>query len=71
MHDTTVDEWYGETIRCGGDAHAQSLLSGIPVDEINRGLWPAIVEFLAANPEWVLHERFTNNNGLTVLRKVN
>ena len=70
MHDTTVDEWYGETIRCGWDANAQSIQSGFPVDEITKGLWPAIEEFLQNNDEWVLHERYTNNNGLTILKKI-
>lgn len=69
MHDTTVDEIYGETIRCGWDAKTQSDESGFPVDEINKGLWPAVVEFLEQNPEWYLKERFTNNNGLTILAK--
>jgi hypothetical protein len=40
------------------------------VEEINRGVWPAIEEFLAAHPEWILKERFTNNNGLTILQRV-
>jgi hypothetical protein len=70
MHDTTVDEWQGETIRCGWNSQQQSIDSGIPVDEINKGLWPAIEEFLAANPEWKLEERFINNNGLTILSRV-
>lgn len=73
MHDTTVDEWEGETIRSkflGWDADEQSRISGIPVEEINKGLWPAVEEFLNTNPGWVLHERFYNNNGLTILRKV-
>ena len=69
MHDTTVDEWQGETIRLGMNAVQQSLDSGFPIEEINAGLWPAIEEFLKNNPEWVLHERFTNNNGLTILKK--
>lgn len=34
------------------------------------GLWPAVEEFLAENPEWVIQERFTNNNGLTILTRV-
>jgi hypothetical protein len=71
MHDTTVDEWLGETIRANWDATAQSRSSGIPVEEINKGLWPAIDEFLLDNNDWVLHERYTNNNGLTVLRRKN
>ena len=70
LHDTTVDEVYGETIRLGWNPEHQSRESGIPVEEITRGLWPAVEEFLAANPEWVLKERFTNNNGLTVLARV-
>ena len=69
MHDTTVDEFYGETIRLGWNAQQQSIMSGFPVDEINKGLWPAVVEFLENNPEWYLKERFTNNNGLTILAR--
>ena len=69
MHDTTVDEWIGETIRNGWNAHAQSIETGYPVEEIKRGLWPAIEEFLANNSDWTLHERYTNNNGLTILKK--
>lgn len=35
------------------------------------GLWPAIQEFLDAHSEWGIKERYTNNNGLTVLRRIN
>ncbi len=70
LHDTTVDADKGETIRTGWNAKEQSAKTGIPVEEINKGLWPAIEEFLAANPEWIMKERFTNNNGLTVLQRV-
>ena len=70
MHDTTVDEWLGETIRMNLNAEQQSAQSGYPLEEIKRGLWPAIDEFLNNHPEWVLHERFTHNNGLTILRRV-
>lgn len=35
----------------------------------NKGIWPAIEEFLHTNPEWVIHERYTNNNGLTILKR--
>jgi FkbM family methyltransferase len=71
MHDTTVDEWQGETIRCGWDAVKQSQETGIPVEEINKGLWPAIDEFLHDHPEWFLEKRFTHNNGLTILKRHN
>lgn len=69
MHDTTVDAIYGETIRCKWNAQKQSIQSGFPVEEIKKGLWPAVEEFLANNPEWILLERYTNNNGLTILGK--
>ena len=71
MHDTTVDEIYGETIRCGCDAIMQSQQSGIPVEEINCGLWKAIDEFLNNNKNWKLCERYYNNNGLTILERIN
>lgn len=69
LHDTTVDEWNGETIRLNWDANRQSRETGIPVQEIRKGLWPAIDEFLKEHPEWELHQRFTNNNGLTILKR--
>lgn len=69
MHDTEVDANYGETIRCGWNAEEQSRQTGYPVEEINRGLIPAVVEFLENNPEWTMHEHYKNNNGLTVLQR--
>ena len=71
MHDTTVDEWEGETKRNihKYDVNKQSANSGIPVEEILKGLWPAIEEFLLENKEWSLHARWSNNNGLTVLKR--
>jgi cephalosporin hydroxylase len=69
LHDTTVDGEYGESIRMGWNMVEQSKSSGIPVHEIARGLWPAVEEFLRDHPEWSLKERFTNNNGLTVLAR--
>jgi hypothetical protein len=70
LHDTTVDEWEGESIRMRDNIQAQSINTGFPINEITRGLWPAIEEFLQTNQDWVLHERYTNNNGLTILRRV-
>jgi hypothetical protein len=69
MHDTTVDEIHGETIRMNMNPYIQSVQSGIPLDEILKGLWPAVSEFLENNSEWKIKERFTNNNGLTILEK--
>ena len=33
------------------------------------GIWPAIEEFLQTSPNWELHERLINNNGLTILKR--
>lgn len=69
LHDTVVDGIHGETLRCGWDAAKQSQTSGIPVDEICKGLSFAVNEFLYEHPEWVVHVHFPNNNGLTVLTR--
>jgi hypothetical protein len=77
MHDTTVDEIDGETVRQYGYnyQHAYSVAtelaaqSGIPREEILKGMWWGIQEFLAANPEWYIKDRYFNNNGLMVLAR--
>lgn len=70
MHDTEVDGVRGETLRVGWNAEQQSRDTGIPVEEICKGLQPAIDEFLAEHPEWKIKEVFRNNNGLTVLERI-
>jgi len=70
MHDTTVDEIHGESIRSHMDIHAQARSSGYTIEEISCGLQRAIDEFLTENSEWKLYERFTNNNGLTILKRI-
>lgn len=70
MHDTTIDEWKSEIFRVNSNAEELSKTSGFSIEEIEKGLWPAVQEFLDANKDWVLHERYTNNNGLTILRRV-
>lgn len=69
MHDTELDKINGETIRSNWNAAEQSRQSGIPVDEINKGLEAAIEEFLKHNQDWMRYETFTNNNGLTILKR--
>lgn len=54
FHDTTSFETRGESY----------------TGEPQEGIWRAIKEFLEKNSQWVLHERFTNNNGLTILKHV-
>ncbi len=70
MHDTTVDAEKGETLRAGWNPEEQAAQTGYPVNEITMGLWPAIEKFLGDHPEWVFEKRYTNCNGLTILRRV-
>jgi hypothetical protein len=35
------------------------------------GLNPAIKEFLQNNPEWIMDKHYKNNNGLTIIKRVN
>ena len=70
MHDTTIDGEIGESIRRGWDTKKQSEDSGYPEDEIRKGLWPAIEEFLVEHPEWKLKHRYHHCYGLTILEKI-
>jgi hypothetical protein len=60
FHDTTAFEFDGEIYT--NDPNAANIEEG-------KGLWKAIEEFLEVNPHWELYERFTNNNGLTILKR--
>ena len=73
MHDTEIDGIEGETIRYGGlYNNLDGLVSrtNIPKHEILKGLLPAIDEFLNSNTDWIMHEQFKNNNGLTILKRI-
>lgn len=35
-----------------------------------KGLWFAIEEFLNSNKSWTIHEHYSNNNGLTILKRL-
>lgn len=59
FHDTSTFEYKDE-----GEYYKTD---GLSTEKV--GLWPAIQEFIDTNPEWSILERFTNNNGLTILHK--
>ena len=69
LHDTEVDRDQGEVLRMGWDAGRMARETGLREQDLCRGLGPAISEFLAEFPEWVLLRHFPNNNGLTVLAR--
>jgi hypothetical protein len=64
MHDTTIYANRGEPLYVNNVTW--------PQEEITKGLWPAIEEFLHENSnEWSMLARYINNNGLTVLKRIN
>lgn len=69
LHDTEIDSVSGESIRNGWDVVAQSAASGYPVEELQCGLQKAIDEFLDCHPQWHVVATYTNNNGLTVIKR--
>lgn len=69
LHDTTVDGELGETIRSNWDAIKQSKITGIPICEINKGIWYAVEDFLKEEEDWILYKRYHNNNGFTILAR--
>lgn len=63
LHDTAT---FGQK----GQADASCLFIDHPTtDEVGTGLWFAINPFLQENPHWQIAEHFTNNNGLTILKR--
>jgi len=70
LHDTEVDKLTGESVRCHFDILKQHEQTGFPINEIVTGLWPAILDFLKEHPEFKLEKCLTNNNGLTILKRV-
>ena len=71
LHDTTIDAEFGESIRKKHDVESKMEESGFLESEITCGLWKAVEEFLTENDNWIIKERYTNNNGLTILEKKN
>ena len=65
LHDTTYFAHMGEYYEgCTNFSTFTPTFEG-------KGLWDAIEDFLSRNRNWELCERFTNNNGLTILKRKN
>ena len=62
LHDTTTYAHNGEPLT------SENTFVG-EVD-LSKGLWDAVEEFLSNTDEWEVEKRYTNNNGLTILRRV-
>ena len=71
MHDTNVDGEFGESIRMNHDINREIIEWGYKEDEIRKGLKYAIMEFLGEHKEWIIEKELLNNNGLTILKRIN
>lgn len=70
FHDSTIDGVLSEQIRLNMDLNKVSAATGYSIHELTVGIWPAIEEFLAEHPEFILLKRYENNNGLTILKRI-
>jgi hypothetical protein len=61
MHDTTSYESRDEPLTSENTFKGEK--------SSGKGLWPAITEFLKSNSDWVMHKRYINNNGITILKR--
>ena len=62
FHDTTSYEFKDEI-----SAHENTWVG----ETSGKGIWPAIEEFLELNKDkWIIEERFMNNNGFTVIKRL-
>ena len=57
LHDTTVDGADGEILRRNLDINKFSQMLNMPKNELSKGLWPTVEEFLHTNKNWVLHKK--------------
>lgn len=64
LHDTTLFGYNDEHIY----GHASDLVKNTQTEK--SGLIIAIDDFISQNTDWIIHETFINNNGLTILKKI-
>jgi hypothetical protein len=71
MHNTEIDGKYGEVIRMCYYYDIKGLKEnyGYNVEDVCKGLQPAIDDFLSEHHEWKVEQVFKNNNGMTILSK--
>jgi hypothetical protein len=65
LHDTETFGLRDEIIY----GHASNLIKDVKVEKV--GLWNAVLDFLQEGDgkNWEVFEKFTNNNGLTILKR--
>ncbi|MBS0628656.1 MAG: hypothetical protein JSS30_00350 [Verrucomicrobia bacterium] len=66
LHDTSAP--WGE--KDDDEYHGNFSEYPLFIDRNKRGLWLAVGDFLDRHPEWVLHKRYLNCHGFTILKRV-
>jgi len=64
LHDTTTYGYIDEPT----DWQTPEIMANYKLED-KRGLQPAIAEFLEENKDWFIFKEYTNNNGLTILKR--
>ncbi len=67
IYGTTIDKWTSEYIRKKVNIKEQLKETTFPIDEIKKGLYPAIQEFIDNNPNWTISTHDNKKGGLTIL----
>lgn len=69
LTNTTLDALDGEVSRLKMDPLEYSDKSGIPVEEVIKGVEYAFIEFIEKNPEWNIKYRTEEDKGMVVLER--
>lgn len=77
-HESSVNKWIilHDTITFG-QIDEDFYLNGKINEKISkqivtkRGIYTALIDFLKENNNWIIKEHFTNNNGLTIIERIN
>jgi hypothetical protein len=69
IHGTTTYGAVSQSVQVGWDVQAQAVEQGMMVEEVEKGLKPAIEEFVGVNVEWVVEREIEEGNGLTILAR--
>jgi hypothetical protein len=64
LHDTTAYAQVGESAVYPVQDSVKHNYKGD-----DTGIWPAVLEFIQDNPEWIIELKLENNNGLTILAR--
>jgi len=69
IHGTTTYGTVSQSVLLGWDVATQAVEQGMTVEEVEKGLKPAIQEFVGVHVDWVVEREVEEGNGLTILAR--